>query len=186
MVPSNPAKTMARFDGHLPNGDWRMLIGETNRRVHDFARHNRLPGLGASAAIVSVQDGVAQACNLGDCRIYLYDGGGLKKLSREHTGADETGRTVLTRFLGMPEKEPEPHLVTGISLEEGAILLLCSASLTRAVSEDAIRQAMEARDCKKMVESLMAQAAHCAVQESITIAAIACEEKESWLSRFFR
>lgn len=193
------AKTMARFDGHLPDNNWEMLLGDINHRINQFARDNHPCSLGSTAAIVSIQGDTVQACNLGDSRIYHYADGRLKRISKDHTelqqaldmkleNLEDRGirKNCLTGFLGIQARELNPFVVPDVPLGPGSFLLLCSDGLTDMVSEEAIAQAMSAGDCKTIVDRLMDQALANGGRDNITIILLTGEKKSSWLSRLLR
>lgn len=194
------AKTMARFDGHLPKNDWELLLNDMNWRINDFAKQNQPCNLGSTAAIVSVQKNNVQACNLGDSRIYFYRDKSLKKISKDHTelqraldmnldnfNLEKSGikKNGLTRYLGIHASKLSPFVVSDIVLQPNAFLLLCSDGLTDMVSEEKIEEIMSLENCKEIVDNLMEQALIAGGRDNITIIVFTVEEKVSWWKKYF-
>lgn len=128
----------------------RACIREMNRRIcAEGAR--RQCRMGCTLALAVLLDGTAQVYNVGDSRIYHCAKGKLRRLSVDHTAAQELlnmGLSVpkgsrkydqLTQYLGLPEEELllEAHRAEA-ALETGDRLLLCSDGLTDAVQEEEI------------------------------------------------
>ena len=94
--------------------------------------------------------------HLGDSRAYLFRGGRLRQLTRDHTLAEALAdqqlidrkeaathrlRHVLTQFLGHHAQKTQPDVVQA-TLEDGDCLLLCTDGLTEMVANEAIAEVL--------------------------------------------
>ena len=168
-----PAKTLARFDGHLPGNTWDKLLNDMNHRLKDFAQHNGLREFGSSAAIASVKNGMMQLCMLGKCEAYIYRDGNLKCL---HKNIAENGNTEALK----------PCFVNDIELTSGDYVMLCSNGLSSAAADDVIKDAMKTADCRLIADDLIKQAMSAGIEDDISLIVFACEKKTSWFSSLFR
>lgn len=194
------AKTMARFDSHVPDGDWNMLLNEMNHRINEYAKMHQPCNMGSTAAMVFISQGVAEICNLGDSPIYLYSAGKLRKISKDHTElqraidmnltdinfeASGIHKNRLTKYLGIRSPELNPHIVVDIDLRDGDILLLSSDGLTSMVPDEEIEKMMNGKDCKEIVDRLVDKALENGGKDNTTVIAICCKEKKSLMDRMF-
>lgn len=194
------AKTMARFDGHVPEGDWNMLLNEMNHRINEYAKRNQPCNMGSTAAMVFIHENMAEICNLGDSPIFLYSNGKLQKISKDHTElqraidmnltdinfeASGIHKNRLTKYLGIRSPELNPHIVVDIELNDGDILLLSSDGLSSMVEEAEIEKMMEGKDCKVLVDSLVDKALENGGKDNTTVIAICCKEKKTLFNKMF-
>lgn len=196
------AKTMARFDGHVPEGNWNIPLNEMNRRINDYAREHQPCNMGSTAAMVHIHQGVAEICNLGDSPIYLYSNGKLRKISKDHTelqraldmnltdiNFDASGihKNRLTKYLGIRSPELNPHVVVDIELHAGDIVLLSSDGLTSMVEDEEIERMITEtqKDCRTIVDTLVEKALENGGKDNTTVIAICCEEKKSLFGGLF-
>lgn len=194
------AKTLARFDSHVPEEDWNIPVNEMNHRINEYAKRNHPCNMGSTAAMVWIRKGIAEICNLGDSPIYLYSGGKLRKISKDHTelqraidmnltdmnfGNSGIQKNRLTKYLGIHSPELNPHVVVDIELHDGDVILLCSDGLTSMVPDEEIEQMMGGQDCKVIVDSLLEKALDNGGKDNTTIIAICCKEKKSLIGRVF-
>lgn len=194
------AKTLARFDSHVPEGDWNIILNEINYRVNEYAKRNEPCNMGSTAALTHIRDGVAEICNLGDSPIYLYSDGKLRKISKDHTewqraldmnltdmNFESSGikKNRLTKYLGIKSDELNPHIVVDIELHEGDVLLLSSDGLSSMVPDDEIEKIISGKEknCKEIVNSLVEKALDNGGKDNTTVIAICFEEKKSLIQR---
>jgi protein phosphatase len=126
-------KILARPNKYLPR-----FIGEANKRVCLEAAGRGL-NIGPTLALALVKGEWARAVNLGDSRVYLWQNGGLIRLSEDHRALYQHGRR-LSQYLGVAEEEfiIEPHYAA-VKLYPGDKLLLCSDGLTDMLDDDALK-----------------------------------------------
>ena len=122
-----------------------------NELILSFSREQPdLRGMGTTATVLHIHDGVAYWAHVGDSRIYLLRGT-LRQLTRDHSyveGLVEQGliteeearshpkKNVLTRAVGVMQ---DIRVDTGrLALEAGDRFLVCTDGLTKMVGDDAI------------------------------------------------
>ena len=194
------AKTMARFDSHVPEGDWNIVLNEMNHRINEYAKMHGNCNMGSTAAMVLIHRDIAEICNLGDSPIYLYSEGKLHKISKDHTElqraidmnltdinfeASGIHKNRLTKYLGIHSPELNPHIVVEIDLRDGDILLLSSDGLTSMVPDEEIEKLMGGGDCKEIVNRLVDKALENGGKDNTTVIAICCKENKSFFGRVF-
>lgn len=194
------AKTMARFDSHVPEGNWNIPLNEMNQRINEYAGDHQPCNMGSTAAMVYISRGIAEICNLGDSPIYLYSDGKLRKISKDHTElqraldmnltdinfeASGIHKNRLTKYLGIRSPELNPHVVVDIELHAGDILLLSSDGLTSMVEDKEIEKTISETkdDCRAIVDALVNKALDNGGRDNTTVIAICCEEKKSLFDR---
>jgi protein phosphatase len=135
-------------------------IRHANRRVLETTRErSELEGMATTVAAVLVDDDVANIAHVGDSRIYLWNGGGFRLLTSDHSWINEqvqSGvisaeqarshplRNVVTRALG-----GRSELVVDVQsrrMAAGDVLLLCSDGLTTMVPDPEIARILAAAD----------------------------------------
>lgn len=147
-------------------------LKEASREVReDGARKIEHAGLGATAVLVLFREDVLTAANVGDSRAYLFRGGKLFLLTKDHSGAQELidagkldrrfvrghpGRFQLTQCMGMTE-EVSPGIHT-MKLTAGDRILLSSDGLTDMIDEEDIERllgkAVNPEDaCRRLVRA---------------------------------
>lgn len=131
---------------------------------------------------------VAHIAHLGDSRAYLYRGGTLAPLTRDHTMAEKyLAHGILTKE--SVKTHPERHVLTkavGISpsatpdiashpLQPDDLLLLCSDGLTKMLEDQDIALVMAqsggdpARACDALIETSLARGGH----DNVTVIVVA-------------
>lgn len=129
-------------------------IYELNNAVLVEVRKRKIRGMGSTAAVVHIEDNELHYANVGDSRIYLYDGGQLEQLSVDHTrnqmlkdlGIND--EELLKRYdhqlsqnLGISEDDFIIEPATGCrKLKDGDIVILCSDGITDVVSDIEIEE----------------------------------------------
>lgn len=108
---------------------------------------------GTTVAYLKVQDDIAQICNVGDSRVYLFRDNNLKLLTEDHTEMatvlklqkklgvkidnNSLVTNALTQYLGIEkdEFELEPYIKENISIKNNDIFLLCTDGLSHYISD---------------------------------------------------
>ncbi len=101
-----------------------------------------LEGMGTTLTFVYAERDNLKVAQVGDSGAYLYDGGEMRKITKDHTyiqhlidsgviekneAADYPFKNIITRALGMKKLEIDIYNTTW---KEGDLLLLCSDGLT--------------------------------------------------------
>ncbi len=167
-------RTLAKFDTadagrHLPE-----FIRQANLEVCEETMRRSVSSMGAAIAALTIAEDQAVICNLGDCRIYRYDGSGLTQLSVDHR-SDAQGfmKGTLTQHLGVPEEEflVEPYVKTESKLKPGTIFLLCTDGLTDMITDaemESIFQKFRRELPQKLADALVKEALHLGGRDNVT------------------
>jgi protein phosphatase len=128
---------------------------ERNDAICDLIKRNGGARMGSTFVGICVNRSSAVFANIGDSRIYLYRGGQLTQLSRDHNAAQRmVDLGVLTREAA--RKHPEKHVLTQhlgifpsemiiepytecVTVEDGDVFLLCSDGLTDMLDDGEIK-----------------------------------------------
>ena len=137
----------------------RHAVEEANRAVyergHSGATETR--GMGATVVVLFVSGSQALIAHVGDSRAYLYAGGVLRQLTRDHSrvqkmvdegllaaaeAASHPDASILDRAIGVAPRV-EVDISGWLSLHEGERILLCSDGLHGYVADSEIITVLE-------------------------------------------
>jgi len=161
------------------------LILKINQQICDeMSKQNTR--IGSTIAMLCIKNGEADIYNIGDSRIYLFRNETLKKLSRDHTIAQQKydigaitaeqiehdpGKHKLTQHLGIFENEMiiEAHH-ENIQIQPDDIFLLCSDGLTDMVSDSNIQQILsESKNPDSAVSKLVETALENGGKDNVSV-----------------
>ena len=111
-----------------------------NSAVCAEASNRKSRYMGTTVAMLSVDGEIAQSCNVGDSRVYLFRNRKLQQLSEDHVDYRRNGKKgSLTQYLGIPEDEMliEPCIIS-TQICSGDVFLLCSDGLSDMVGDEEI------------------------------------------------
>ena len=132
--------------------------------LEEASAHPELFGMGTTVVVTTVIEEYAYTANIGDSRLYLYDGE-LKQITRDHSLVEE-----MVRMGEITEEEarvhPDRHVMTravgeteDVLLEPGAMILMCSDGLSNMVEDEDIRKILsKGGSLKKLTETLIGTA----------------------------
>jgi serine/threonine protein phosphatase PrpC len=163
-----------------------------NKRVIEATREKtEYEGMATTVAAILVDDTVANLGHVGDSRVYLFRGDGVRQLTSDHSWVNEqllSGvisadqarshplRNVVTRALGGKadlQVEMQVH-----KIEAGDVLMLCSDGLTTMVPDDdmgkLVHQAGD--DLVEAAKSLVAAANNRGGEDNITVLLLKFQE----------
>ncbi len=162
-------------------------ILSANIEIYDLSLKNEtLKGMGTTAVVAIVRDGVAIICNIGDSRAYLINEQ-LSQITRDHSVVQtlvESGKlspeqarvhpekNVITRALGVEENTFCDNYV--IVFNKDNKLLLCTDGMSNYVSEQKIFNIVKSNDIDKIADLLINEANIGGGKDNITVAIIAC------------
>ena len=176
------------FDGGIGDGSPAdglvRIIQEANRRIHDRSRSDeQAAGMGTTCTAAYVGDSEVTIAHVGDSRAYLWRGGELTRLTRDHSLVGELvargklteeqaeahpQRSVITRALG-PEAEVTVDVET-FDARDGDVYLLCSDGLTSMIHEPGVRPVMERMtELDRAGRELIAAANEAGGRDNITV-----------------
>ena len=131
-----------------------------NQVIHADGEANSSNTEGSTLAALVLRDGQAFVGNVGDSRVYSFQGGRLTQISWDHSTVADLHRAgqmteeqarkspmnnMITRFMGMDEEEtPSRGYVyqTSVPLRQGMRFMLCSDGLSDLISRDRLEQLM--------------------------------------------
>lgn len=162
----------------------RQRLQAVNRQLRDEALARAVALIGTTVVALLACGGYCTWLWAGDSRIYLYRGGRLKLLSRDHSQAealkaqgappDPSGQNLITRAVGaldVLELDEGTLLVA-----DGDIFLLCSDGLTNHVGDDAIAETLAQNDCEAAADALVELALLGGGRDNITTVVIRAED----------
>jgi protein phosphatase len=174
----------------LDTGDPARGLLAANERILRVAKSRRdLQGMGCVASALRLENGVARIAHVGDTRVYLAGSAGCEQLTRDHTVAASEqerlglsqglagglqGRNQVTRDLGGQRRQGEGWIDRlEVTLEQGALLLMCSDGLPGALGSDdlfdRLRQARRAHTPPEdLADELVALALERGARDNVT------------------
>ena len=114
-------------------------------------------GMGTTAVVLLVKNEEAYTAHVGDSRIYLYRGGQVHQLTKDHSlvqqmvdakmiapeeARDHPKKNVIVKALGAGQRNYQPDVSAPISLFRHDKFMLCTDGLTAYLSPDEMGQAM--------------------------------------------
>ena len=175
----------AGFGDSAPAEGLVRIIQEANRRIHDRSRSDeQAAGMGTTCTAAYVGESDVTIAHVGDSRAYLWRGGELTRLTRDHSLVGELvargklteeqaeahpQRSVITRALG-PEREVQVDVET-FAARGGDVYLLCSDGLTSMIHEVGVRPVLErtSDDLEHAGRELVAAANAAGGRDNITV-----------------
>jgi serine/threonine protein phosphatase PrpC len=163
-----------------------------NKRVIEATREKtEYEGMATTVAAVLVDDTVANLGHVGDSRVYLFRGDGVRQLTSDHSWVNEqllSGvisadqarshplRNVVTRALGGKadlQVEMQVH-----KIEAGDVLLLCSDGLTTMLPDDELGKLLKEAgdDLREAAEALVTAANERGGEDNITVLLLKFQE----------
>jgi protein phosphatase len=183
------------FDAGLGNGSPAeglvRVIQEANRRIHDRSRSDeQAAGMGTTCTAAYVGEADVTIAHVGDSRAYLWRGGELTRLTRDHSLVGELvargklteaqaeahpQRSVITRALG-PEREVQVDVET-FAARDGDVYLLCSDGLTSMIHEQGVQPVLaRMTELDRTGRELIAAANEAGGRDNITVILFRLEE----------
>lgn len=142
-------------------------------------------GMGTTLVVLMIDGEQAHLAHVGDSRAYLWRGGRLVRLSRDHTVVQQeidAGRLtpelarlvphkhILTQSIGF-HGPVEPDTTTRW-IEPGDVFLLCSDGVSDPLDDDAIARVIEATPFEMLADALVTAALDKGGEDNITVVAI--------------
>jgi PPM family protein phosphatase len=146
------------------------LLQADAKIFEEAAQRPELLGMGTTLTLAFTVNWKLYVAHAGDSRCYLFSGGGLHRLTQDHTLVAEMVRRGSLSLEGA-SRHPSRHIVTnalggnepgvrvelhGLDLEPGDVLLLCSDGLTEMVPDEWIAAVLRDENepesaCERMV-----------------------------------
>jgi protein phosphatase len=169
-------RAMSQFQSALTDADRRI--------VQEAEEHPELTGMGTTVTMAFHLGRQLSILHVGDSRAYLYRGGALQQLTRDHTlvadmldsgalrpeeASNHRLRHVITNVVGGPEAgvTVEAH---ALDLQAGDRLLLCSDGLTEVVPHASIVETLAADpEPERAARTLLAHAHDAGAPDNVTV-----------------
>ena len=135
----------------LPFLSMEKLLQQVNREVFEMSRReDEYAGMGTTFVAATVVDHVVYVMNVGDSRLYYYDGA-LKQVTMDHSLVEELVRAgeldraesrnhpqknIITKAVGVADDVSPDFFM--LDIEEGQRILLCSDGLSNMVTDQEI------------------------------------------------
>jgi protein phosphatase len=170
------------------------VIRDANRRIHERSHSDeQFAGMGTTVTAAYVGEADVTVAHVGDSRAYLWRGGELTRLTRDHSLVGELvargklteeqaeahpQRNVITRALGA---EPEVDVdVEVFGARDGDVFLLCSDGLTGMIQEPGAQRVLEGMSgLEQAGRELIAAANAAGGRDNITVVLFRLEEVEA-------
>lgn len=184
-------QTLQRQLVAIPMGeeDLRQAILAANEAIFERARsHREYEGMGTTLTLLHLEKGMAHWAHVGDSRLYLFRGGFLRQITRDHSLVEdlvEQGsitreearthpqRNIITRAVGI---ERDLAVDTGtFPLRYGDSLLLCSDGLTSAATDEEIAAVLVEDGREDKAKALVERALKLESQDNVSVIVICYE-----------
>ena len=168
-------------------------VADANLQIYNLSSEGAgRKGMGTTFAGLLVAGGQAAAMNAGDSRVYLFRGGELRQLTRDHCESERLvrlglitseqalthkSRNMLNRYFGVPPEEGamEAEVSRVGPVYPGDVFLLCSDGLTNLVNDDFIRSVLAGGQSRReAVQSLTDKAIENGGNDNVTAVLIGC------------
>lgn len=185
---SAQAPASAVSGGYLPQTNrLAEVVRRSNEVIYDQAhRDSRQAGMGTTLVGAWIRQHVVSIAHVGDSRAYLWHGGRLEPLTRDHSLGEAhiaAGRieelrrlpvehqNALVRVLG---REPDVDVdLKEVPVQPGDYVLLCSDGLTRMVPEYVLARAFnDFREPQRICDFLIAAANDSGGADNITVVVV--------------
>ena len=174
--------------GSNPIEDLLGYCQDANEEILRYAADHNIASMGTTAAILVFGKKEIFLCNIGDSKVFRFDGESLEQISVDHYAAFYYGRKPpLSQNLGIPASEfvLEPYLAKGY-YHDGDIYLLCSDGLTDMVSTEEICSILKGTSFENAADKMLNRALEGGGKDNITILLCMVEKKKSLFSRLWR
>jgi protein phosphatase len=161
----------------------RYAMNQASLKIRKAAEENPVhTGMGTTLSVLLIEGGVAHLGHVGDSRIYLYRGGKLQRLTRDHTVVQQevdAGRltpdlarivphkNILTQSVGYHGPvEPDTSMRP---VQGGDVFVLCSDGLTDPLDDDEIGALCGKNTPEDLAEALVQAALDGGADDNVTV-----------------
>jgi protein phosphatase len=167
-------------------------LQEVNRRLRAEALRRQAPIIGTTIAALLAAGSHCSCLWAGDSRVYLYRGGRLRPLTRDHShlaaayarrisSSEETlvrpRANLISRALGAEDTLNIDR--TTVALHDGDIFLLCTDGLSNEVTEASIERALRPGICRPACERMIDLALAREARDNVTAVVVCAEDLSS-------
>ncbi|MGF6571873.1 protein phosphatase [Paraburkholderia sp. GAS333] len=169
--------------------DARARLQTANRQLRDEAARRQVQRIGSTVVVLLACDRFCGYVWAGDSRIYLYRGGQLQQLTRDHSQVEQL------KSLGVITDEearhhPAQHMITravgatdmldldddAIEVVDGDVFVLCSDGLSNELSDDEIIAVLTSAERENASEELVELALAKGGRDNITAVVVQAED----------
>lgn len=153
-----------------------------NQKICDYAVKNSVSAMGTTAAMLTFTEKKIILSNVGDSRVYRFDGDELKQLSVDHVSVSAFGmKPPLSQNLGIPPTEMiiDPYLLE-LPYKDNDLYLICSDGLTDMVKNEEIAEILKNELPGDAIESLLSKALKAGGRDNITIILCKIKRESIW------
>ena len=161
-----------KTERELPFLSMEKILKQVNKEVFQLSqREEEYSGMGTTFVVATVVDKVVYVMNVGDSRLYYYDGK-LKQVTMDHSLVEELVRAgelnrlesrnhpqknIITKAVGVSETiQPDFFM---LDIEEVEKILLCSDGLTNMVDDEKLEEIMsEPEELNQMAQECINEA----------------------------
>ena len=161
-----------KTERELPFLSMEKILKQVNKEVFQLSqREEEYSGMGTTFVVATVVDKVVYVMNVGDSRLYYYDGK-LKQVTMDHSLVEELVRAgelnrlesrnhpqknIITKAVGVSETiQPDFFM---LDIDEGEKILLCSDGLTNMVDDEKLEEIMsEPEELNQMAQECINEA----------------------------
>ena len=160
------------------------LVRNANAAIYQKSQNDPgLQGMGTTCTLLLVQEGTGYLAHVGDSRAYLFRGGELTQLTKDHTlvgrmvregqlteeeAERHPQRSIITRALGIDETVDVD--ISTVELVSRDRVLLCSDGLTGMIDTSAIADVLDAEpDPQRAADVLVDLANDAGGEDNITV-----------------
>ena len=173
----------------LPFLSMEKLLQQVNREVFEMSRReDEYAGMGTTFVAATVVDHVVYVMNVGDSRLYYYDGS-LKQVTMDHSLVEELVRAgeldraesrnhpqknIITKAVGVADDVSPDFFM--LDIEEGQRILLCSDGLSNMVDDDRLEEIMaEQGEIRELAQKCVDEALFYGGLDNIAVVIAQCE-----------
>lgn len=174
----------------LPFLSMEKLLNQVNAELFDMSRREEeYAGMGTTFVAATVVDNVVYVMNVGDSRLYYYDGT-LKQVTMDHSLVEELVRAgeldraesrnhpqknIITKAVGVADTVSPDFFMLDIT--EGQRILLCSDGLSNMVDDEKLEEIMaEPGEIDELAKKCVDEALFYGGLDNIAVVIAQCED----------
>lgn len=179
-----------KAEKELPFLSMERLLNQVNAELFDMSRREEeYAGMGTTFVAATVVDNVVYVMNVGDSRLYYYDGT-LRQVTMDHSLVEELVRAgeldraesrnhpqknIITKAVGVADTVSPDFFMLDIA--EGQKILLCSDGLSNMVDDEKLEEIMaEPGEIDELAKKCVDEALFYGGLDNIAVVIAQCED----------
>lgn len=179
-----------KAEKELPFLSMERLLNQVNAELFDMSRREEeYAGMGTTFVAATVVDNVVYVMNVGDSRLYYYDGT-LRQVTMDHSLVEELVRAgeldraesrnhpqknIITKAVGVADTVSPDFFMLDIT--EGQRILLCSDGLSNMVDDEKLEEIMaEPGEIDELAKKCVDEALFYGGLDNIAVVIAQCED----------